>query len=179
MIRKIKKGLYWLRLFIFMNFVRSWLSPLIYWLARLFVYDLPAIEFWEDISDKPQGVFSDKINSFDYRPQWFRLFDFSPQEKNYFFRHRRYNRDCAHFARMWYWYNKRWGRDVKEIALTDLDGGGSHIVTVAKNSDGNWGLFDYTPRVSDGLSINEVLQYNSVGFKNFVWVEYKEIGRVR
>ena len=177
-------------LWLWLKLVRSWKSPLLYWLLRYTKYrgrELP--EKWDEIKELPEDEFSDQIcnrTQYDYKFQWLGVFDFSPQEKNFFFLERNHNRDCAHWARMWYWYHKYHEREVYEIAILKTDYPiefhgwkpyiNSHKVTVAKMGD-KYQLFDYRPITQKENTVEKVLQNNVVGYNNFVWVINKKINK--
>ena len=170
-------------LWLWIKLVRSWKSPVLYWILRCTKYrgrELPDV--WDNIKHKPAVDFHKEIchrTKFNYKFQWLGVFDFSPQEKNFFFLERNHNRDCAHWARMWYWYHLYHEREVYEIAILKTDYPiefrglkpfiNSHKVTVAK-IESKYQLFDYRPISIRADSVKEALQYNVVGYDNFVWV---------
>lgn len=87
--------LFWL----WLNLVRRWKSPLLYWIFRYTKYrgrELPDI--WDDIKDLPIDEFHLKItrgSKYDYLSDPLGgLLDYSPQEKNFFFLDRETSRDC-------------------------------------------------------------------------------------
>ena len=165
--------LFWL----WLNLVRRWKSPLLYWIFRHTKYrgrELPDI--WDDIKDLPIDEFHLKIargSKYDYLSDPLGgLLDYSPQEKNFFFLDRETSRDCDNWSRMWYWYHRYHGREAKEIGMKNLETGKAHAVTVAKFSDG-WELYDYRPTQLRENTIREALENNLVNYEVFIWTGLK------
>jgi len=176
-----------LLMWIYINLIRFWLSPLLYWIFRYTKYkgrELP--DKWDDIKDFEINYFHNEIalrSAYDYLSDPLGgVVDFSPREKNFFFLERKTSRDCDNWARMWWWYFNHHDIPAREIAILNtgqLFGGGglrAHKVTVAQTGEnGEWQLFDYRPIPDKEKTIGEVLKHNVVGYKEFVWVTGREL----
>ena len=164
----------WLRL------VRSWKSPLLYWVFRYTKYwrrTLP--DKWETVKHYSPDKFSEVLAIYDYLwDMWQGWLDASPEEKDFFFlEDRKYFRDCDGWSRMWFWYWKFHGRPVWEIAMLNLEERNAHMVTVALLEDGKYHLFDYRP-AGKAKSMGAVLFLNVVGYKKFAWaINKRSAGR--
>ena len=163
-------------LWIYINLIRRWKSPLLYWVLRLAKYrgDLP--DKWDSIKDLSIDEFHKEIAvnaKYDYLSDLLGgVLDFSPHQKNFFFLDRTTSRDCDNWSRMWKWYFEYHNIEHKEIAMMDIKKKSAHAVTVAKFEDG-WELFDYRPTQNREESIDKALENNVVGYDEFVWVVLK------
>jgi len=173
-------------LWFWIKLIRSWKSPLLYWIFRFTKYlgrELPDV--WDKAKDLEMNEFHRMIelhSKYDYLSDMLGGFlDFSPKEKNFFFLERETSRDCDNWARMWFWWSKYHDYPTWEIAISDTDKPiereglritvRSHMLTVSE-IEGKYYLFDYHP-VGSFSSIKEALNNNIVGFDNFVWVVNK------
>ena len=120
--------------------IRSFFSPIFYWLFRWTIYRGELPDIWSTIRDFDYHNFGVSINSYKYKAD-FRLFDFSPYEPNFFFIDRKRNRDCDDYAKMWYWWAQHNEYPVWLIVLADGWKMG-HKTTVFKK-DGKFYLADY------------------------------------
>jgi len=177
------KNLIKLMLWLYLKLIRSWKSPLIYWILRITKYRGNNPQIWNKIKDLNINDFHKKIchrTQYDYYldPLGGAL-DNSPQQKNFFFREDlTSSRDCAAWARMWYWYHKYHNREVYEIVMLKTDPIleirnkkpflNIHMVTVAK-VDGKYQLFDYRPINKKADNIKKALNNNLVNYNNFIW----------
>lgn len=167
----MKKTIWWM----YLNLIRSWTSPLLYWVYRYTKYlttEFPNI--WDNIKDLNIDDFCKEIKKYDkydyLSDPLMGLLDYSPQEKNFFFVKRDSSRDCDDWSRMWKWYFDYHNVKNKELLLKGEDG--AHVVTVAKFKDG-WELFDYIPTQKREKTFEKTLKNNRVGYKNFFFLELK------
>lgn len=168
MLDKIQYTRYWL----YIKIIRPALSPILFYIIYWFKYRKHKNLFkeWKRTRNLTVSQFSNTLNAYPYRRQN-RVFDFSPRRKDFFFLEYTDDRDCGHFARMWYWYFKFHGIPCKEIAIIFGNGEG-HLITVAKIKS-EWKLYDYTPISSGNSKINKLI--NEHYFNCRFWFEYKEM----
>ena len=163
-------------LWLWINLIRRWKSPLLYWVFRLTKYRGELPQVWDEIKDLAIDEFHKQIAlnaQYHYLSDLLGgVLDFSPRQKNFFFLDRTTSRDCDNWSRMWKWYFEYHNIEHKEIAMMDIKKKSAHAVTVAKFDDG-WELFDYRPTGEREKTINDALKNNLVGYKDFVWVELK------
>ena len=169
-------------MWIYLNFIRRFTSPLIYWVFKFTKYrgDNPSI--FNTIKDLPIDEYHKEIayrTAYEYHLDPLKgILDNSPQQKNFFFREDLdTSRDCNAWARIWKYYLDYHNIPNKEIAMLNtgqLFNGGlsAHSVTVAK-IDGQWKLFDYRPIEQKEDTIEEVLKHNVVGYDKFVFLTLK------
>lgn len=123
---------------VWLNSVRPFKSPYLYWLFRETVYgeDLP--ERWVHIKDFDRESFGEVLMEYPFRMDFGSgVLDFSPEEKDFFFLKREHNRDCDNWARMWFWWAEHHQYPVWEIAIIDgYDLRTAHMITVFKDERG-------------------------------------------
>lgn len=170
----------------YVNLVRSWLSPLLYWILRLTKYRGKLSDKWNEVKNLSMKEFYEAISpdEYSYKPDPLKgRLDFSPREKDFFFLKKEDSRDCDDWARMWYWYHQYHNREAYEISMLDVEKFSwknlflgelpAHKVTVAR-TQGEWRLFDYAPVEESESSINGVLKHNRVSYEDFIWTKYGE-----
>ena len=170
-------------MWVYVNLIRSWLSPLLYYFLRVFIYRGGMPDKFEKIRDKDINEFHREIaiyRAYDYHLDPLRgILDFSPREENFFFKeYIESGRDCGAWARLWKFYFDYHNIENKEIVMLNTDnlfyenGVSAHLVCVAKTGE-KWELFDYRPTQNREESIDKALENNVVGYDEFVWVTLK------
>ena len=123
------KLLYW----IYLNLIRKWSSPLLYYIINLFEGELP--DQWNTIKHFNQKEFEKEINQYPYRWDYKKgIIDFSLQDPDFFFREGKYWRDCDDFARMWYWWAQENNYKVWEVCLCK-GFKKAHFITIFKKGE--------------------------------------------
>ncbi len=160
------------KLWIEINFIRRFLSPITYWFQRFTKYRGELPDKWDEIKDLSKDEFYNEIEfnaKYDYLKH---EVEFSPQQKNFFFLGRETSRDCTSWSRMWRWWGEYHELPTWEIAIDDVDNYTQHALTVIEFDDG-YELFDYWPTNKREKSIEKALKNNVVGYINFEWVRLK------
>jgi len=166
-------------LWLWLKCIRSWKSPLLYWIFRYTKYrnkKLP--NKWHKVKDYNKTEFSRVLAEYDYLSDPAGgFFDYSPQEKNFYFLDRKTSRDCDNWARMWFWWCQERGYPVCEIKILETKNlrktifsewrVPSHSLAVAKINN-EYYLFDYRP-AGGFYNLKMALKNNVVGYKKFVW----------
>jgi len=133
-------------LVLYLKLIRSWVSPLIYWVFRFTKYrgiELPKV--WFRVKEYRMEDFESLLLACPYKRD---LLCHSPQEPDFFFfEPRKRNRGCDDWARMWYWWGLENGYEAYEIAIYDQLFRNGHMFTVLKKPNiGNrsvYKLMDY------------------------------------
>ena len=133
----------WLRL------IRSWKSPLLYWLFRKTIYRGKLPEKWYQVKYYNKYQFSNMLAQYDYKPDFlWGILDFSPEEKNFFFLKRNHNRDCDNWSRMWFWWAEDKGYPVWEVCgIKGWKIWTAHKLTIARVNE-EYEVYNYTFRGS-------------------------------
>ncbi len=163
---------YRVKLWLSINFIRRFSSPLWYKWKRFTKYKGELPDVWDSIKDLPKDEFHKAIevhSKYDYLKH---ERDFSPQEKNFFFLDRETSRDCTSWSRMWRWWGEHHGYKTYEIAIDDIKNWRKHALTVIKFDDG-YELFDYHPTGKREKSVAKALENNLVNYEKFQWVVLK------
>jgi len=120
---------------IYLKYIRIWLSPLLYWIVRKFIYNYELPNKWNKIKDLDIDSFEKEIDKkylWDYKNG---IIDFSSQEYNfYFIDKRKWFRDCDDTSRMWYWWGVYNDYPTWEVCLWK-GFESAHFVTIIKKED--------------------------------------------
>jgi hypothetical protein len=127
--------------------IRRFTSPFIF----KKMYEVPIInKRWDRIKSYSLYEFSKEINSYSYNyDSLYGLFDASfPSDcPEYFFQSLERGRDCDDFARIWRLWAEYQRMEAKEYVFLDIREPfkTAHVVCIAKEKEGKYWLFDYTP----------------------------------
>ncbi len=129
----------------YLRLIRSWLSPLTYWVVRLTRHRGPLPDRWSRLKNATENGFASALAQMPYRWDPFGgLLDYSPEEPDFFFVEREQGRDCDDWARMWFWWAQEQGYRAWEIFIVDgLKVRSAHAITVFMDEGGEYVLCNY------------------------------------
>lgn len=159
---------------LYLRLIRSWLSPLLYWLFRRTIYRGVLPDRWASARNYSVQKFTELLLSYPYKSDFlWGAIDFSPQEPNFFFKERRFNRDCDDWARMYFWWASGKGYHTQEVVICNgFRFWQSHVITIWWDNDGQLWLGDYTARKFDTIEgVKEHLTRRY--YPKLVWVVNK------
>jgi hypothetical protein len=167
---------------------RRFISPVLYYLARLLLYRGKLDDVWSGIIELPEDEFFDVIYDYDWLsdPLW-GVWDFTNINPNLFFSEkpefswmskRRWSRDCDDWCDLIFRWAKHKGYPVWMIYLCDSFGKGAHCTCVYKK-DGKYVLADYKVRdrvdsLEEAMDLYKKDNWLAHGkYKKLRWYVYK------
>lgn len=125
--------------------LRCLFSPLIYWSLRFTIHKGKLPDLWVTARELPMEEFSNLINEYPYKLDYFRgALDNTLREPNFFFViDRKSDRDCDDFAQMWFWWAKHKNYEAYMVAIADNLIRRGHKICIFKRR-GVYYLADYT-----------------------------------
>lgn len=102
---------------------------------------------WAVFKNLPMQEFSDKINSYEYKPDLGEgLVDYARDNPNAFFDNLTFGRDCDDWARLWKHWGIHNGYTVQEVIISTKQHvvKDAHVVCVLEKDNSYW-MCDYKP----------------------------------
>lgn len=164
-----------------LHHIRSFKSPYLYWFFRETLYrgDLP--EKWIHVRDLNKYDFAAVLQNYPFRMDLAGgLFDFSPQEEDFFFLSRERNRDCDNWSRMWFYWAQYHNYPVWEIAIINgWDITSAHMITVFQDRDGynlcNYTIVDQYSSLEEAVEVFQEKRLTASGpYPHLRWVIYQK-----
>ncbi len=139
--------------------IRKITSPIFYWILRFTIHRGKLPNIWNDAKKLNKSEFSNLINSYPYKSDFFRgIIDNTLRQPDFFFvSDRNSDRDCDDFAQMWYWWADYNNYETYMVAISNGIFKEGHMLTIIKK-DGCYKLADYIIR-GNFNSIDEIKKY--------------------